>query len=64
MNLMAADGPANMQKGDKDAATWLPANKGFRCEYVAKQTMVKAKYGLWMTQAEKDAISGILQTCN
>jgi len=29
--LLAVDGPANQQKGDGDAATWLPANKGFRC---------------------------------
>jgi hypothetical protein len=63
INLMASDGSANMQKGDKDAASWLPANKSFRCEYVSKQTIVKAKYGLWMTQAEKDAINRILVGC-
>ena len=63
LNLMAADGPANSAKGDKDAATWLPPNKAFRCEYVARQTAVKAKYKLWMTQAEHDAIAGILATC-
>lgn len=63
LNLMAADGPTNSAKGDKDAATWLPPNKAFRCEYVARQTSVKAKYGLWMTQAEHDAITGILTTC-
>ncbi|EMY34061.1 Excalibur domain-containing protein [Arthrobacter crystallopoietes BAB-32] len=60
LNLMAADGPTNGAKGDSDAATWLPPNKGFRCEYVALQTAVKAKYGLWMTQAEHDAIRNIL----
>jgi hypothetical protein len=63
LNLMAADGPTNSAKGDKDAATWLPSNKAFRCEYVARQTAVKAKYKLWMTQAEHDAIAGILATC-
>ena len=63
LNLMAADGPANGSKSDSDAATWLPANKGFRCGYVARQTSVKAKYGLWMTQAEHDAIAGILAGC-
>ena len=63
LNLMAADGPANMSKSDKDAATWLPANKAFRCEYVARQTAVKAKYKLWMTQAEHDSIAGIIVTC-
>jgi hypothetical protein len=63
LNLMAADGPANMGKGDSDAATWLPSNKGFRCEYVKRQTAVKAKYKLWMTEAERNAIRGILNTC-
>jgi hypothetical protein len=63
LNLMAADGPTNSAKGDKDAATWLPPNKAFRCEYVARQTAVKAKYELWVTPAEHDAIAGILDTC-
>ncbi|WP_336714421.1 GmrSD restriction endonuclease domain-containing protein [Arthrobacter sp. USHLN218] len=60
LNLLATDGPTNGAKGDGDAATWLPPNKSFRCEYVAIQTAVKAKYGLWMTQAEHDAIHRIL----
>lgn len=60
LNLLAVDGPSNGSKGDGDAATWLPPDKGFRCEYVALQTAVKAKYGLWMTQAESNAIRNIL----
>lgn len=63
LNLLAVDGPANSQKGDGDAATWLPANKPFRCDYVARQVAVKQKYGLWVTQAEHDAISTILADC-
>ncbi|GAB3060303.1 hypothetical protein GCM10027053_23120 [Intrasporangium mesophilum] len=53
LNLIAADGPANMAKGDGDAATWLPPNKSFRCAYVARQVAVKVKYRLWVTAAEK-----------
>ena len=26
LNLLASDGPANQQKGDSDAASWLPSN--------------------------------------
>ncbi|MDQ0147610.1 HNH endonuclease family protein [Pseudarthrobacter niigatensis] len=63
LNLTAADGPTNSAKGDKDAATWLPPNKAFRCEYVERQTVVKVKYSLWFTQAERDAIAGILKVC-
>ena len=63
MNLLAVDGPANMQKGAGDAATWLPANKGFRCTYVSIQVRVKAEYQLWVTQAEKAAIQRELGRC-
>ena len=64
LNLMAADGPTNGAKDDKDAATWLPPNKAFRCEYVARQTAVKAKYSLWVTRTERDAIARTLKGCN
>ncbi|WP_461174150.1 DUF1524 domain-containing protein [Arthrobacter sp. Z1-9] len=64
LNLQATDGPTNMKKGDGDAATWLPPNKGFRCEYVARQISVKATYMLWVTQAEHDAMARILGDCS
>ncbi|WP_427015956.1 GmrSD restriction endonuclease domain-containing protein [Pseudarthrobacter sp. P1] len=63
LNLLAVDGPANQQKSDGDAATWLPANKGYRCPYVARQISVKATYNLWVTQAEHDAMATVLATC-
>jgi hypothetical protein len=63
LELLAVDGPANQQKSDGDAATWLPPNKSFRCQYVARQVAVKKKYSLWVTSAEKDAISRVLTTC-
>ncbi len=63
LNLIAADASANQQKSDGDAATWLPKNKAFRCQYVARQISVKYKYGLWVTQAEHDAMRRVLETC-
>ncbi len=63
LNLLAVDGPTNSAKGDSDAATWLPPNKGFRCSYVARQVAVKAKYHLWITASEKVAIQRILASC-
>ena len=63
LELLAVDGPANQQKGDGDAATWLPANKPYRCAYVARQIAVKAKYALWVTVAEKDAMVRVLSSC-
>lgn len=63
LNLLAVDGPANMQKSDGDAATWLPANKSYRCAYVARQISVKASYALWVTRAEHDAMARTLAAC-
>jgi hypothetical protein len=63
LNLLAVDGPANAQKGDGDAATWLPANRSFRCDYVARQVAVKAEYALWVTAAERDAMAQVLSGC-
>ena len=63
INLLAVDAKLNRQKGDGDAATWLPPNKSFRCEYVAKQVAVKTKYQLWVTASEKSAIKEVLQSC-
>ena len=62
-NLLAVQGRANQKKSDGDAATWLPSNKGFRCEYVARQIGVKHKYSLWVTQAEKEAMAKVLSSC-
>ena len=53
LNLLAVNGSLNEQKGDGDAATWLPPNKPFRCAYVARQVSVKAKYGLYVTQRRR-----------
>lgn len=64
LNLIAADGPANQQKGDADAATWLPANKDFRCAYVERQVAVKYKYNIWVTAAEEAAMRKVLSSCN
>jgi hypothetical protein len=63
LELLASDGKANQQKSDGDAATWLPPNKAFRCQYIARQIAVKQKYTLWVVAAEKAAMERVLQTC-
>lgn len=63
LNLLAVDAKANSQKSDGDAATWLPSNKKFRCQYIARQISVKFKYHLWVTTAEHNAIARILDNC-
>ena len=63
LNLLAVEAAANKKKSDGDAATWLPPNKKFRCQYVARQVSVKYKYKLWVTEAEKGAIERVLAGC-
>lgn len=63
LNLLAVDSSANQKKSDGDAATWLPPNKKFRCQYISRQISVKYKYGLWVTQAEHDAMLKVLEKC-
>lgn len=62
-NLLAVQGAANEEKSDASAAYWLPSNRGFRCAYVARQIGVKAKYGLSVSQREKEAMTRVLQGC-
>ena len=63
LNLLAVSGSANSQKSDSDAASWLPSNTGFRCDFVARQIAVKLSYNLWVTQAEYDSMYRVLETC-
>lgn len=63
LNLQATIGWVNQQKGDGDAATWLPPNASYRCPFVTRIVDVKAAYGLWVSQAEHDAIARVLADC-
>ena len=63
LNLLAVDATANIKKSDGDAATWLPSNKKFRCQYVARQISAKFKYKLWLSKAEKEAMERVLSNC-
>lgn len=63
LNLLAVDGTANQAKGDADAATWLPPQHAFRCQYVARQIAVKHAYNLWVVPAEREAMQRVLGQC-
>lgn len=63
LNLLAVGSAVNREKGDADAAVFLPPNTAYRCPYVARQVAVKARYTLWVTLAEKTAMTGVLATC-
>jgi hypothetical protein len=63
LELLAVSGKENQAKGDGDAATWLPKNRAFRCEYIERQIEIKVKYELWVTAAEKEAMAKVLAGC-
>jgi uncharacterized protein DUF1524/excalibur calcium-binding domain-containing protein len=63
LNLLAVDASANRQKGDSDAASWLPPNTSYRCSYISRQIAVKRRYRAWVTGAEKTAMSRVLSGC-
>ncbi|MBR5950029.1 MAG: HNH endonuclease, partial [Actinomycetaceae bacterium] len=61
-NLIAVDGDTNYEKSDADASRWLPRDEDFRCEYVARQIGMKARYNLWVTEKEKKTLRTVLNT--
>jgi hypothetical protein len=63
LNLIATTRTLNRQKGAGDAATWLPPNRAYRCAYVARQAVVKQRYGAWVTAAEQGAMLRVLAAC-
>lgn len=62
-NLLAVSPQANFDKAFRDAASWLPPNPAFRCEFAARQVEVKTAYGLWLSAKEKSALSDLLARC-
>lgn len=76
--LLASDGPANMAKGSgldvngtalyrpQDSGApdiWMPDNKAYRCDYMAKRATIKSKWGLTMTPREKQQTVSVLSRC-
>jgi hypothetical protein len=62
-NLLAVSPKANFDKAFRDAASWLPPNEAFRCDFVARQIEVKSAYGLWLAAKEKKAMAAVLARC-
>lgn len=60
LNLIASDASQNMSKGDKDAARWLPPSASYRSAYAAQVIAVKAKWGLSVDRAERDALAQLI----
>jgi hypothetical protein len=63
INLLAVSPKANFDKAFRDAASWLPPNAAFRCDFVVRQVNVKTVYGLWVSDKEKQAMADVLGGC-
>ena len=50
-----------VEKGDKDAAGWLPPKN--RCHFAALVAQVKCLWGLSVDEAEAEALEGVLSGC-
>ena len=60
LNLRVTIASLNQQKSDSNAASWLPPYKPGRCAFIATQVAVKAKWHLFVTEAEKEVFITIL----
>lgn len=60
LNLRVTIASLNQQKSDSNAASWLPPFKPGRCDFIATQVAVKAKWNLYVTKSEKEVFVAIL----
>jgi hypothetical protein len=62
-NLLAVDGPANQDKGDKEPATWMPPNHAFWCQYAVQFAIVLRGYGLAVDAPSAAVLRDAAATC-
>jgi hypothetical protein len=60
--LIAVTASLNRQKGDQDPSTWLPPEN--KCTYVSNWIAIKVRYSLTVDQAEANALTSLVATCN
>lgn len=61
--LVSAKDTINQSKGDKDPSDCKPPNTDAYCLYATRWVLVKDKYNLWVTSAEKAALTSMFETC-
>jgi hypothetical protein len=65
--LLAVSASSNRSKGDQSPDEWQPPAttywSTYWCTYGRAWTSVKATYGLSVTEAEKDMLTEMLDTC-
>ncbi|WP_020388361.1 HNH endonuclease family protein [Kribbella catacumbae] len=61
--LIAVSASSNRSKGDRDPASWKPANTSVHCIYAREWIWVKYTYGLSLQSTEKTALQQMLNAC-
>lgn len=61
--LIAVSASSNRAKGDQDPSQWKP-QRSYWCQYAHDWVVVKHYWELWVTPAERDALSDMLDTCD
>jgi uncharacterized protein DUF1524 len=62
-NLLAVEGQANQDKGDKEPAVWMPPNVAFRCQYAMQFIAVLRGYALPIDAPSAQALRQAADTC-
>lgn len=62
-NLIAVQGKANQDKGDKEPAYWMPANHAFHCQYAIQFIAVLRGYGLPVDAPSAVVLRGAAESC-
>ena len=61
--LIAVTDSVNQSKSDKDPAQWMPPLASYHCTYLSSWVAVKARWGLSMDSAERNAVAAGLTKC-
>ena len=62
-HLVAVEAGSNRAKADKGPDAWMPADKGYRCEYLEAWRGVKEHWRLHMDAEERRYVEQAQQTC-
>lgn len=62
-HLVAVSASENRAKGDKGPSQWKPSNPASHCQYATDWVRVASKWSISITDADKQALSGMLATC-
>lgn len=62
-NLVAVTGSVNSRKSDATPADWLPPDPARHCFYAARYLTAAVAYGLAVTEADHEALTGAVGRC-